>query len=53
MIYFSQGFNTYIMCPNNRKIIATNGSLATVTGLGDIKVTPSNVLKSSANLIST
>lgn len=41
----SQCFSTYTPCPNNRKIIVANGSLATVAGLGDIQVTPFIILK--------
>ena len=45
MTYSSQCFSTYTPCPNNRKIIVANGSLATVAGLGDIQVTPFIILK--------
>ena len=33
------------MCPCNRKIVTTDGSLTTVAGIGDVKISPSLLLK--------
>ena len=55
----SQLFYTYTSSPSNKKIVVANGSLATVTGFGDIYITPTLILKNvlyvpklSVNLVS-
>ena len=55
----SQLFHIYTPSPSNKKIAVANGSLATITGFGDIYITPIHVLKNvlhvpklSASLIS-
>ena len=59
MTHLSNKFSTYSPCPSNRKIVTADGSLITVAGLGDVKITPlvtlKNVLhvpKLSTNLVS-
>ena len=54
-----QLFHTYTPSPSNKKIAVTNGSLAIVSGFGDIYITPTLILKNvlhvpnlSANLVS-
>ena len=41
----SQLFHTYTPSPSNKKISVANGSLAIVTGFGDIYITPTFILK--------
>ena len=41
----SQLFHTYTPSPSNKKIVVANGSLVTVTGFGDIYITPTLILK--------
>ena len=38
-------FETYSLCPSNRKIVVVDGTTTTVTGIGDIQVTPNLVIK--------
>ena len=59
MTYITHFFITYTPCPSNRKIVAADGSMATVVGVGDIYIAPIftlkdvlHVLKLSANLVS-
>ena len=59
MTFKSQLFHTYTPSPSNKKIVVANGSLATITGFGDIYITPTLILKNvlhvpklSANLVS-
>ena len=59
MTHSSYQFNNYNPCPSNKKIATTDGSLTTVTGVGDIQISPTlilrnvlHVLKLSTNLIS-
>ena len=55
----SQLFHTYTPSLSNKKIVVVNGSLATVTGFGEIYITPTLILKNvlhvpklSTNLVS-
>lgn len=55
----SKCFSTYYPSPSNKKISTADGTLVTVTGIGDIQITPSivlknvfHVLKLSTNLVS-
>lgn len=59
MTHSSQNFSTYRPCPSTRKITTADGSLITVTGLGNIPINPCIALKNvlhvpklSTNLIS-
>ena len=38
-------FSTYFSCSSNRKIATADGSLTTVAGIGDVKISPSLILK--------
>ena len=38
-------FKTYSPCPSNRKIVVADKTTTTVTGKGDVQVTPNLVLK--------
>ncbi|RVW82248.1 hypothetical protein CK203_041734 [Vitis vinifera] len=44
MTHSSYQFNNYNPCPSSRKIVTTDGSLATVVGVGDIQISPTLVL---------
>ena len=38
-------FKTYLLCPNNRKIVVADGTTTTVAGIGDVQVTSNLILK--------
>ena len=59
MTHSSHQFNNYNPCPSSSKIATTDGSLTTIVGVGDVKISPTltirnvfHVPKLSTNLIS-
>nr|XP_027083707.1 uncharacterized protein LOC113706007 [Coffea arabica] len=59
MSHISNKFKTYNPYPSNRKIVVADGTTTTVTGIGDVQVTPNLILKNvlhvpqlSTNLVS-
>ena len=45
MTHSSNIFLTYSPCPSSRKIATVNGSLTTVASIGDVKISPSVILR--------
>ena len=45
MTHSSHKFSTYTPCPSTRKIATADGSLITIAGIEDIKISPSFTLK--------
>ena len=59
MTHSSNNFSTYSPCPSSKKIATADGSLTTVAGIGDVKISPLMTLKNvlhvprlSTNLVS-
>ena len=51
MTHYPNHFETFSLCPSNRKIVVADGTTTTVVGIGDIKVTPNLFIKNVLHVI--